>query len=244
MFSTSGSSSSGCSRPTPNSAAWIAAASASSSSAFGGVRPSVISRARVVLEHLADQRAGELPLVLAGHRRQAGGLVRAALLGQAVGDLLAQPLDEAVVDGEAISTPPGRVGRCREESYGQGGRPWRRIGARRRIGGGWGQAAEASLTSSCGGPARWPPRRPRAISSRGGRRSRSPSPGYCRLLPRGSGPPPRVTEVIPSCAEGAARGGGGCSPGQTVGGGWGPRRNIGCFAVPGAGDAVGGAGAA
>ena len=89
MFSTSGSSSSGCSRPTPNSAEWIAAASAASSSAVGGVRPRR-SPAGVVLEDLDDQRAGVLALVLGGHRGDAVHLVAATLLVQPVGDLDAE----------------------------------------------------------------------------------------------------------------------------------------------------------
>ncbi len=54
--------------------------------------------AGVLLQHLGDERAGELTLVLAAHRGQAVGLVEPALVGQPVADLLAEALDEGVVD--------------------------------------------------------------------------------------------------------------------------------------------------
>ncbi len=64
--------------------------------------------ARVLLQHLRDQRPGELALVLARHRGQAVGLVEPALVGQAVADLLPEPLDEGVIDHRAPTSRPAR----------------------------------------------------------------------------------------------------------------------------------------
>src|SRR5690606_28995515 len=54
----------------------------------------------VVLEDLDDERAGVVPLVLAGHRRAPGDLVTAPLLVQPVGHLGAQPANELVGRGQ------------------------------------------------------------------------------------------------------------------------------------------------
>jgi len=64
--------------------------------------------ARVLFQGLGDQRPGELPLVLAGHRGQAGRGVHPALLAQPVADLGAQPLDDGMVHQPA--SPAGWAG--------------------------------------------------------------------------------------------------------------------------------------
>ncbi|MEJ7755710.1 MAG: hypothetical protein WKF83_04670 [Nocardioidaceae bacterium] len=98
MFSTSGSSSSGCRRPTPNRAEWIADASvrlvlgSGWSATVGDLAPGV------VLEDLHDQRAGVLTLVLARtSARCPVDLVAATLLVEPVGDLRRELAYEVVV---------------------------------------------------------------------------------------------------------------------------------------------------
>ena len=97
MFSTSGSSSSGCSRPTPYSAAWMPSASSSSSRGVGRGAAGGDLAAGVRLEDPADDGAGELALVLGVIGGDAGGGVLAALPGEDVGDLLAQPAHQSLV---------------------------------------------------------------------------------------------------------------------------------------------------
>src|SRR5690606_13360992 len=53
--------------------------------------------ARVLLQHLPDEGAGVLPLVLPRHRREPVGGVEPALLREPVPDLLAETFDEPVV---------------------------------------------------------------------------------------------------------------------------------------------------
>ena len=60
--------------------------------------PGVDLRTGVLLQYLGYHRAGVVPLVLVGHRRDAGDLVEAALLGDTVTGLLPEPLDQLVVD--------------------------------------------------------------------------------------------------------------------------------------------------
>src|SRR5690606_27037361 len=64
--------------------------------------------ARVLLQHARDEGTGELALVLAGHRRDAVGLVEPALVGEPVADLLAEALDECVVDHRRLTSRPAR----------------------------------------------------------------------------------------------------------------------------------------
>lgn len=60
--------------------------------------PGVDLRTGVLLQYLGYHRAGVVPLVLVGHRRDAGDLVEPALLGDTVTGLLPEPLDQLVVD--------------------------------------------------------------------------------------------------------------------------------------------------
>ena len=110
MFSIFWSSSSGCSRPTPNSAAWIASARSSSSCAFSGGRPA---------EDLARWRAPRAPgrsapgRTAARPRRSSASMPAAAsmppLLGEPVADVAAQPLDQRVVHCPSPPAGPGRA---------------------------------------------------------------------------------------------------------------------------------------
>ncbi len=66
--------------------------------------------AGVVLEHLDDQRAGVLALVLGAHRRYAVHLVAAALLVQPLGDLDPQLADQLLISAHRLPShsPAGR----------------------------------------------------------------------------------------------------------------------------------------
>ena len=58
------------------------------------------------MNHMREsEAAGEVPLVLAGHRRTAGHLVPAALLVEPVGDLRPQRADEGVERGQLLGGP-------------------------------------------------------------------------------------------------------------------------------------------
>ena len=82
--------------------------------------------AGVLLQHLADERAGELPFVLARHRRHAGRGVQPALLGQPVAHLGAQPLDQAVIHAAHPSPDgPGGTGHGASTEVGASGPPSR-----------------------------------------------------------------------------------------------------------------------
>ena len=61
--------------------------------------------AGVLLQHAGDEGAGELPLVLTGHRRHPGGGVTPPLLGEPVADLGTHPLHQAVIHAAHPSRP-------------------------------------------------------------------------------------------------------------------------------------------
>src|SRR6185312_3580741 len=91
----------------------------------------------VLLQHLGDERPGELALVLAGHRRHPGRGVQASLLGQPVAYVAAQALDQSMIH-RVITRPTGvspwirpapdgprksRPGRCPLRPPGRAGGP-------------------------------------------------------------------------------------------------------------------------
>jgi hypothetical protein len=77
----------------------------------GGRRPPLGQlEPRVVLEHLDDQRAGVLPLVLGAHRRYAVHLVPPALLVQPLGHLDPQLADQLLVGAHRPSHSPFGLG--------------------------------------------------------------------------------------------------------------------------------------